>query len=242
MFYLCNLISVCGQKSRGLVFGAILLALCGCGSSPPPIPFLTVATPTATPLILPTPPPAFTVHRSVGFQIALPDSWKEIALDEYALKNSIDAASNENPHLADTLRGILESGQSKSLAFYAADTQSTNVVSNLALARGALASGASLEQSAQDYATALPGVLKGAKVLNAPAVFQVNGLSAAEVDYDLPLVNSSGQLITLRGVQFFYATRSGELYVATLTGDGADAEKFTGVARQIGNSFVVVGK
>lgn len=216
---------------------AILVLVSACGGTPTAT--LIAPTPQATPLIFPTAPAGWTVREAPSLRISLPPSWQPIALDEAQLKSEVDSASTNNPHLADTLRGILESGQSKSFLFYAADTSSTSVVTNVSVAKTTLPNGTSPEQAEKDYASALPGILKGAKLVAFETSMQINGRKAGEVDYDLPLVNAAGQVVTLRGVQYLFFLNSGDAFVVTITGDAASQETFVPLARQIGRSFVV---
>jgi hypothetical protein len=218
-----------------IALGALLSA-CGLTGTPTP----TFPPPTATPLprTTPTPPTGWNIHSKPAFQIALPSSWQEIPLDDSSLKNAIDAASNDNPYLADTLRGILTSGQNKNLVFYAADEASTVVITNVSISRTSIPNGTSVEKAAHDYADALPQLLQGAKLVVVDAPLEVNGQQAGEVDYDLPLVNPGGQVVTLRGVQYLFVSSSGDAYVVTVTGDASAADKFVPLARQIAKSFM----
>ncbi len=219
-----------------LIAVALVAALTACGG---PNPILPLSTPTRPPIVFPTPPPGWTVHAKSSFQLALPESWREFPLEETALRDALDRASVNNPHLSDTLRALLESGQHKSLTFYAADTASAGVVGNVAVTRATLASGTAIEQTANDYANALPQLIKGAKVIAARVPLDINGLSAAEIEYDIPLVNAGGEVVTLRGVQFIFLLDSGGLYLVTVTGDAA-VPSFNVLAQQIGRSFVGV--
>lgn len=227
-----------GNRFIYLAF-AVCAFLSACGGTPTKA--SATPTPQATALVLPTPLAGWTIQQGASFQIGLPPQWQAISLDESKLKAEIDSASSNNPHLADTLRAILESGQHKALLFYAADSSSTNVITNVSVARTSAPSGTSPEQAERDYAEALPGVLKGAKLVALETSMEVNGRKAGEVDYDLPLVNASGQVVTLRGVQYLYFLDSGDVFVVTVTGDAASQETFVPLARQIGKSFAVTG-
>ncbi len=227
-----------------LVVIFVISFLGACSFIATPTPTAPPPTATATPIITPTPPAGWTIHTQPHFQIALPNSWQEFPLDDATLKNAIDAASTDNPYLADTLRAILTTGQNKNFVLYAADKTNAagpTVVDNLSISRTAIPSGTSIEQAVRQYANALPQVLKGAKVVAFDAPIEVNGQKAGEVDYDLPLVNAGGQVVTLRGVQFLFVPDSGDAYVVTVTGDAAGADKFMLLARQIERSFVSKG-
>lgn len=237
-----NTSSFSGGPSRGalIIAGALLVLLGACSVISTPTP--TVPLPTATPtrIPLPTAPAGWSIHKNASIQISLPDTWQEIPLDEAGLKGEIDAATADNPYLATMLRSILESGQFKSFLFYAADKASTNVINNVSIARTTVPNATSVDRAARDYADALPQVLKGAKLVAIDTPLVINGQNAAEVDYDLPLVNAAGQVVTLRGVQYLVLPNSGNAYVVTATGDAANEEKFVPLARQIGRSFAVV--
>jgi hypothetical protein len=224
-----------------VIFVALLILSSACGQVITlPTSVLATATPTLKPLIFPTPPAGWTIHTKSNFQIALPESWKEVKLDETALKGQIEKAGSDNPHLADALTGILQSGQYKTLAFYAVDGEQKNVVTNVAIAQTTVAAGATVQQLANDYADALPQRVKGAKVVGTQAPLEINGLSAAEIDYDVPLVSADGKLVTLRGVQFLFLLDSANAFAVTITGDNSEAEIFMTLARQMGSSFVGV--
>jgi hypothetical protein len=223
-----------------LVFELLLLALlCACNLFNTPTSTAVAPTATTAPVASPVPPAGWTIHQGAAFQIALPPSWEQFPLDETALKSKVDAASSDNPHLAATLRAILDSGQFKSFLFYGADKTSANIISNVSIARATTPNGISADQAEKDYAEALPNVLKGAKLVALETALKVNGRKAGEVDYDLPLVNAAGQVVTLRGVQYLFFLDSGGAYVVTVTGDAANQETFVPLARQIGRSFLV---
>lgn len=218
----------------GLAF-ALLLGACNVLSSP------TASAPTPTSTLVhapaPSPPAGWSAHDGPSFKISLPDSWAPISLDEPTLKKEIDAASSDNPHLAVTLKAILDSGQFKSFVYYAVDKTATNIVSNVSVVRTPSPAGSSVEQIERDYAQSLPQVLKGAKLVAMESALEINGLKTGEIDYDLPLVNSAGQVVTLRGVQFILFPDSGDAYVVTVTGDAAAQDTLVPLARQIGHSF-----
>jgi hypothetical protein len=215
----------------------LLLWLGGCSAVTLPGPTGIPATATLPPAVVPTPPTDWNLHYGPSFQIAIPPSWEQIALDETTLKSQLDAASTDNPHLANTLKAILDTGQFKSFLFYAADKTGTMITSNVSVTRTQTPSGASAEQIGRDYAQALPQVLKGANLVAMETALTINGKSAAEVDYDLPLVNAAGQVVILRGVQYLFFVDPGDAYVVTVTGDASDQERFVPLARQIGRSF-----
>ncbi len=203
---------------------------------------LATLTPSSAPptTSAPTVETGWTIHKKDTFQLALPSSWQELSLDDTTLKQEIDAVSQDNPHLADQLRGILSSGQNKNFVFYAADTSNQgNVVSNVSVARTSVPAGMSVTQVAQEFANALPQMLKGAKVVSTNAPLTINGQQAAEVDYDLPLVNSAGQVVTVRGIQYIFVPKTGDAYVLTISGDASQADQWTPVAHKIGESFVI---
>ncbi len=223
---------------------AILLCsfLGACSFIATPTPTIPPPTATLTPVITPTPPAGWTIHTKPGLQIALPNSWQEFPLDDATLKSAIDAASTNNPHLANTLNGILTTGQNKNFVFYAADQATAangNIIDNLSVSRTTVPAGTSVDQAVRQYAEALPQILKGAKVIAFDAPMQINGQMAGEVDYDLPLVNGTGQVVNARGVQFLFVPTSGDAYVVTVTGDATNADKFMPLARQIGKSFLI---
>ncbi len=228
------------QSRAALVIAALLLVLLGaCNVINTPAPTVPPPTVTPTPIVFPTAPAGWSVHKNASFQISLPGSWQEIPLDEAGLKSEIDAATADNPYLATMLRSILESGQFKSFLFYATDKTSTDVINNVSIARTTIPNATSVDRAAREYADALPQVLKGAKLVAIDTPLEINGQNAAEVDYDLPLVNAAGQVVTLRGVQYLVLPNSGNAYVITATGDAANEEKFVPLARQIGHSFAV---
>jgi hypothetical protein len=237
-----NTTTPCHSRSRRgacIIVIALLVLLSACNVQSTPTPTVPPPTATPTPIVYPTAPAGWSVHKNASFRISLPDSWQEIPLDEARLKSEVDAASADNPHLADLLRGILEGGQFRSLLFYATDKTSTNVISNVSLTRTTLPNSTSVDQAARDYAQALPQILKGAKLVAIDTPLDINGQKGAEVDYDLPLVNAAGQVVTLRGVQYLVLLNSGNAYVVTVTGEAAKEESFVPLARQIGRSFVV---
>jgi hypothetical protein len=228
------------RRGPSIIVIALLIFLSACNVVSTPTPTVPPSTATPTPLVPPTAPAGWSVHKNASFQISLPGSWQEIPLDEARLKSEVDAASANNPHLADLLRGILEGGQFKSLLFYATDRTSTNVISNVSLTRTTLPNSTSVDQAARDYAQALPQILKGAKLVAIDTPLDINGQQGAEVDYDLPLVNVAGQVVTLRGVQYLVVLNAGNAYVVTVTGEAAKEESFVPLARQIGRSFALV--
>ncbi len=222
------------------LFVAAFFLLSGCEAlfgppTPTPVPPTVTPTPTLPP---PTAPAGWTGHQKDSFQITLPASWQEIQMGDAALKQAIDAASTDNPHLADTLRGILTSGQNKNFEFYAVDSKSPGViVTNVSVARTTVPPGTTAAQAAQQFASSLPQLLKGAKLVEVRGPLEINGLHAGEVDYDLPLVNPAGQVVTVRGVQTLFVPNSGNGYVVTVTGDASQANQFVPVAREIAQSF-----
>lgn len=199
----------------------------------------TPGAPTPSPIIIPTPPQGWTPYSRSTYQIALPDSWQEIKLSDAQLKGAIATAQENNPPLAEQLRALLESGQYKSFVFYAVEKNSA-VPRNVSIARVALAGTNDLQAYAKTYAEQLPNVVRGAKVIEVQAPIQVNGMRAAEVTYDISLMDETSNLMTLRGVQYLYVLETGDAYLVTVTGGGDDPEKFTALARAIATSFVAV--
>lgn len=196
--------------------------------------------PTRRQVTFPTPAPGWSIYSRSTYQIALPDSWQEIKLQETELKNAIAAAQDSNPPLAEQLRTLLQSGQYKGFIFYATEKNRAAVTRNVSIARSTLAGGQDLQTFAKAYADALPNLVRGAKVSEVQAPLKINGINVAAFVYDVPLVDNAGNLTTLRGVQYLYVLEGGDAYLVTLTGDAADAEKFMPLARQIATSFVAV--
>ncbi len=213
-------------------------------SATPPVavgPTATALTTTAEAVIpSPTAKSGWTVYNETGFQISLPETWQKVQLDDATLTQEIDDASKNNPHLADQLRGILSSGQNKKFLFYGVDTATKSlVVNNVSVARTTVPSGITAGQAAQQFSDALPQLLKGAKVVATNPPTQINGVQAAEVDYDLPLVNAGGQLVTVRGIQYIIVPSTGDAFVITVSGDASEADQWTPQARQISQSFQI---
>ena len=152
---------------KGILFFALvlLISLGACSVSTTPTPTVPAPTLTPSPIVLPTAPAGWSVRQGPSFQISLPVSWDQIPLDEATLKAQVDAASTDNPHLADTLRAILDSGEFKSFLFYAAENTNASIINNVSIARAPTPNGTSAEQAEKDYAQALPQVLKGAKLV-----------------------------------------------------------------------------
>jgi len=230
---------------RRLVFlcCGILFFLAACGSgTPTPAPNLATATiqPTSLPptLAAPTPPPGWSAYNRSAFQIALPNTWQEVKLDENNLKSAIGNAQNSNPPLAAQLNILLQSGQYKSLAFYATEKNQASIVSNVSVSPLTLSGTNDLSSFAKSYADGLPDEIRGATVVETQAPLNINGMNAASFVYNVSIVDNSGNLTTLRGVQFLYLLNSGNAYLVTMTGDAADADKFTALARNIGATFV----
>ena len=221
--------------------GFVLVVACG-GEAQTATPHATTPAtlaPTRRPVIIPTTPAGWVPYSRATYQIALPDSWQEIKLTDAELKSAINSAQESNPPLAEQLRVLLDSGQYKAFVFYAFD-QSGAGLRNVSLARTSLEGTNDLPAYARAYVDTLPNVVRGAKVVEAQTSVKINGIQAASVVYDVPLVDRAGALITLRGVQFLYLLESGDAYLVTVTGNASDAEKFMPLARQIGTSFVGV--
>ncbi len=216
----------------------LILVLGACSSNTTPAPTVAPRTPTRVPVSTPTPPAGWSIHTRPGFQLALPSSWQELPLDDAALKSMIDSASNDNPHLAVLLSSILTSGQNKNLLFFAADKTAGPVVTNVTITRTDLSNYTGVDQAVRQYAQSLPDVIKGAKLISIDAPLDINAAKGGEIIYDLPLVNASGQVVTVRGIQYLVLTPSGQTYVVTVTGDSSDGDKLIPLARQIGRSFV----
>jgi hypothetical protein len=161
-----------------------------------------------------------------------------VKLGEDDLKSAISTAQANNPPRAEQLRTLLESGQYKSLAFYAVEQAATPAVRNVSITRLSLAGTNDLQAYMKSYAEALPNVIRGAQVQEVQAPLRVNNMNAASIVYDVSLVDSAGTLTTLRGVQFLYLLDAGDAYLVTITGDAKDAVKFMPLARQIATSFV----
>lgn len=223
-----------------IVSAALLLAACAGGTeTPSPIAPIETIAPTRRPVIVPTTPPGWTPYSRSTYQIALPDTWEEIKLDDISLKNTIAAAQESNPQLADQLRTLLDSGQYRSLTFYGIDKNNATSLQNVSIARVALEGTNDLGAFARSYADALPNVIRGSKLVEMRPPARINGINAALITYDLSLVDREGALVTLRGVQYLYQLESGDTYLVTVTG-AASNEKFIALAHQIGTSFVAV--
>ncbi|MCC7163434.1 MAG: hypothetical protein IT331_13140 [Anaerolineae bacterium] len=219
----------------------ILIFLAACGGEPatPTRPAETVV-PTRRPVIVPTLPPGWTPYSRTAYQIALPNTWQEVKLSRDALKNTIAAAQESNPPLAEQLRALLESEQYDSFLFYGAEKNSASVVQNVSITHLALEETNDLQTFSQSYADAFPNIVRGSKVLELQSSLRVNGIEASSIVYDMPLVDGAGNLITLRGVQFLFRLESGDAYLVSVTGDAGDADTFMPLARQIATSFVAV--
>jgi hypothetical protein len=224
-----------------LFFITVLLTACGGdqATQTPSIPLETAA-PTRRPLIVPTTPAGWKAYSRSSFQIALPNSWQEIKLGESELRGSITAAQESNPPLAEQLRGLLESGQYQELLFYATETAGAPLPPNVSVAHIALDADDSLESIARSYASALPNIVRGSKIVEVQSSLQINGIRAASFVYDVSLVDSPGALQTLRGVQFLFLLDTGDAYLVTITASGSDADTFMPLAREIATSFVAV--
>jgi len=231
-------------RKLGLLAVCTLIFLAACGGNetavPNPPSTIVPTTPARQNIIVPTPPPGWSLYSRSSFQIALPDSWQEVKLQEAELKNAIAAAQNSNPPLAEQLRTLLESGQYKSFIFYATEKAHEPIEQNVSVARLTLEGTNNIQSFAKSYADALPNVVRGAKVVEVQAPLKVNGINAASVIYDVSLVDNSGNLTTLRGVQYLYLLDSGDAYAVTVTGNSADSLKLMPLARDIATSFVGV--
>lgn len=223
-------------RGGALILGALLL-LAACGGSDVETPAAT-QTPLPPPIVIPTTPPGWSPYSRATFQLALPDSWEQVRLSEPELKTAITAAQENNPPLAEQLRALLESGQYKTLTFYAVENQSAPILRNVSITRVSLEGTNDLQAYVKSYASALPDVIRGAQVLEVQAPLRVNNINAASIVYDVSLVDNTGTLATVRGVQFLYRLDSGDAYLVTVTGDARDANKFMPLARQIATSFV----
>lgn len=230
-------------KLFGALLGVMLIGLTACGSNPEtttPVPPAQTVAPTRRPVIIPTIPAGWTPYSRSSFQIALPDSWQEVKLGEADLKAAIAAAQQNNPPLVDALSTLLSSGQYKTFTFYAIDKNNATSLENVSIARVALDGSEDFATFAKAYADALPNVVRGSKVIQAQPPTKINGINAAVIVYDVSLVDQSGNLATLRGVQYLYLLDSGDAYLVTVTGDGNNAASFMPLAQQIGTSFVAV--
>lgn len=218
-------------------FILILLVLASaCSETPTPTP-LTVATVTPTRVnLIPTAAPGWSIYKRSTYQIALPDAWQEIKLQDTDLRNSITAAQDSNPPLADVLRTLLESGQYKGFIFYAAEKAAAPRTRTVSIARSALPPSGDISSVAQAYAKVLPSLVRGAQVTGVQAPLNINGLDAAAFGYTISLVDNQAKLVTLRGAQYLYALSSGDAYLVTITGDASDAG-FEATARDIAESF-----
>lgn len=225
-----------------LLLGALAFSTaCGGETTPTaPTPPAQTVTPTRRPVIIPTIPAGWTPYSRSTYQIALPDTWQEVKLGETELKTAIASAQENNPPLAEQLRTLLDSGQHNAFVFYALDKNTVDGVRNVSIARIDLEGTNDLTAYAKAYADTLPNTVRGSKVAAVQVPLRINGIDAAEVVYDVSLVDSGGTLVTLRGLQYIYVLESGDAYLVTVTGGASDAEKFTPLARQIATSFVGV--
>jgi hypothetical protein len=220
----------------------VLLVACGAElvTGTPPAPPRETGTPTRRPVIIPTTPAGWTPYSRSTFQIALPDTWKEVKADEQELRAAIASAQENNPPLADPLRTLLESGQYRAFVFYAIDSKGVTEASNVSVARIDLEGTNDLAGFARAYANTLPNTLRGSRVSEVQTSLRVNGIEAAAIVYDIALVDAGGTLRTLRGVQYLYRLESADAYLVTVTGGADDADKFMPLAREIATSFVAV--
>jgi|GEM_PF-3284549 hypothetical protein len=232
------MISPKGKMVAGALALAAIFVLNACDAAPTATPLPTATlTPTRQAVVFPTPAPGWSIYSRATYQIALPDSWQEVKLQETDLNNAIAAAQESNPPLADQLNTLRESGQYKAFLFYATDKTPAPVTRNVSITRLPSVQVNDIQALAKAYADALPNVVRGAKVSEVQAPLQINGMDAAALVYDVALVDNGGKLTTLRGVQYLYLLASGDAYVVTVTGAAADAEKFMPLARQIATSF-----
>jgi hypothetical protein len=216
----------------------LFLAACGGDQTETPGAPETPLAPTSPAPVIPTTPAGWAPYSRSTYQIALPDSWEQVKLEEQDLKSAIATAQENNPPLAEQLRALLESGQYKAFTFYAVEKQSTPILRNVSITRVSLQGTNDLQAYMKAYVDALPNVIRSAQVIEMQAPLRVNNMNAASIVYDVSLVDNAGTLSTLRGVQFLYRLDSGDAYLVTVTGDAKDAEKFMPLAREIAASFV----
>lgn len=218
-----------------LLVSVIGLSACSDSQTATIVPVAT-ASPTHQLVTFPTPASGWKRFERSTYQIALPESWQEIRLQEDEIKNAINAAQENNPPLADLMRTLLESGQYKGFIFYAADKNAAPIARTVSIARSPLPPNQDVQSTAQAYAQMLPNLVRGSQVTNVQAPLKINGMDAAAFGYTVSLVDQGAKLATLRGAQFLYVLDSGDAYLVTLTGDASDTA-FETTARSIAETF-----
>ena len=218
-----------------------ILVLTGCDVLNPAPTALPTGTPPPALVTFPTPPSGWRIHATPTFQLALPPSWLPVNLSEESIRATIQQSQPANPDLARALQDVLDSGQYKSLSFYAADSRAAAPVTSLTVAHTAPGAGAKVEDLAKKDAEALVKIVPGIRVIGTTPLAAVNGMGSAQLEYELPISSPGGTSFTLRGVQFLFLVSPQDLYVLTATANAENGE-FAAVAEQIGKSFVAVKK
>lgn len=222
-----------------LITLVVFTSACGDTPTPTPPPVATATTPRVN--IFPTAAPGWSIYKRSTYQIALPDTWQQVNLQDKELRNSITAAQDSNPPLAEVLRTLLESGQYKGFIFYATDKIAASPARTVSIARSTLPPDRDIQSIAQAYAQGLPDLVRGAQLTTVQAPLKINGLDAAAFEYTISLVDENAKLVTLRGMQYLYVLRSGDAYLVTITGDASDG-KFESFARGIGEAFAAMNQ
>jgi hypothetical protein len=223
-------------KALFLIFiSGVMLSRCGIAPVPAPL----TATPPPALVIFPTPPKDWKVYATPTFQLSLPEGWQEIILAEAALTAIIRQNQSTSPELSRSLQGLLDSGQYKDLLFYATDTKAAGIISNVIVAHAKPGGEARSEDIAKKAAESLAKDLPSAKNVMSTALVSINGIDASQVKYDLPIKDSGGNSVLLRGIQFYFLVSPQDVYALTISGDAA-SDTFPAKADQIGRSFVAV--
>ncbi len=223
------------QSTLSAIVIAALAAACGGAATPVP------ASPTAAPT--PTLDPAWTLHESEadGFAIALPTEWRPIELDAKTLDASLEAAVGQSPELKFMLEGQARNLIASGVKFFAFDLGAESIESGMTTNVNIIKIPLGAEVALDFYVDLNLGQLEGLSSVEKPVLHKrvkVMAGDAEQLRYGMTVNTPNGNL-TLALTQYLVIVGE-DAYVITLTTSADQAEGYSAVFEQIGQSFRVM--
>ena len=199
-------------------------------SSPTPA---NTSTPLASPTLTHTPTPEGWVKHTAGkIEIWLPNSWEEWEVTEDTLAIVNEALQEMTPQYADFMKEMLEQPEMmEALRIFAVDTEGEGA--NMNITEETLP----IPLNINDFVSMMVQVYEelGAENIST-RILELNGMKAAQAQYDLPIQVSGYGTIVFRDVQYV-VLKGQKVYVISFTTDPQEYPTLLPTIEQIANSF-----
>lgn len=253
---------------RSGLFAAVVLALTACGSSAPATtaptnPPAATAVPTAIPE--PTAAPTVVVEptgassesgsttattpdgwgrfevKGEGFAVNLPPNWEQVDLNSGDVAKSVSDILARTGNTNDSLQSQVEAMAASGIKFYGFDTSkegtSNGITTNINVIKQKIGTKVPLDAIEQANIQQIKDVLKVENVDSSRVTLPAG--EAIKLVYSPEMQVTADKKITTALTQYILLSKANDLYVISLTAAPDQADTYTDVFEQIGQSFEV---